>query len=442
MAAKKNQKKRVAITTLGCKVNQFESASFLSVLEEKGAEVVPFSGVADVYIINTCAVTAKAGSQSRHVIRRALRNNPNGRLVVTGCYAQVAAQDILEIVDQPICIVGNNYKHLLADIALSDKHCDLEMYLGDTGRQDEICPLPVKRFAGRTRAYLKIQDGCNRFCSYCIVPYARGRSCSLAPEQVLEQVGVFITEGYKEMVVTGIHTGVYGHDLEPPTTLTDLIRLILAENHPIRYRISSLEPAEINDELLELMATSGNLMPHLHIPLQSGDDDILKRMNRRYPAATFADIVEQSVRLVPQMAIGVDVLVGFPGEDEQAFQNTYKLLERLPITYLHVFPYSKRPGTLAANMSGQLPKQTKEERVALLRELDHKKRVAFYSKHLGEVHLVLAEIGRKKKFRMMKGFTENYIPVYFEAPESVGNQIVKVRLDRLEGATVFGRLLA
>ncbi len=430
-------KKRVALATLGCKVNQFESAAFLSSFADCEVEVVPFSKPADVYVVNTCAVTAKAGAQSRQLIRRALRANPEARLVVTGCYAQIASQKILEIVEQPLCIVGNGYKHKLVEIAMASQHCDLEMFMGDISRNEEICPLEVRRFGDRTRAYLKIQDGCNSFCSYCIVPFTRGRSRSQSPEQVLHQARIFAEEGYRELVVTGIHTGTYGHDLQPSTDLLSLMRMLLAES-PLRYRISSLEPGEISDEFLELMAAEANLLPHLHIPLQSGDDRILARMHRRYQAADFAGLIGRIREIVPDAAIGVDVMAGFPGEDEEAFRNTYELLAGLPITYLHVFPYSKRPGTVAAGMEDQVLKQVKGERVALLRELDARKKKEFYTAHLGEVREVLAESGGRRKSTGLKGFTDNYIPVRFPAPADIANQLVRVKLDRLGDEGVDG----
>lgn len=430
----------VALATLGCKVNQFESAAFRSGLEGRDVELVPFSGPADIYIINTCAVTGKAGAQSRQLIRRAMRANPEARLVVTGCYAQVAAQEILEITDQPVCIVGNGHKHLLVDIALSGKQCDLEMHMGDISRQKEICPLPVHRFEGRTRAYLKVQDGCNRFCTYCIVPYARGRSRSLMPGKALAQLDRFVDQGYKEVVLTGIHLGMYGQDLVPQLRLLDLLALLERQHPALRYRLSSLEPTEITAEILQLMAGSENFMPYLHIPLQSGDDQILRQMNRRYAAADFARVVEQSIRSLPGVAIGVDVLVGFPGENGRAFENTLRLLEALPVAYLHVFPYSRRPGTVAAGLPDQVPNRAKEERVALLRQLDHNKRTAFYARHIGSVQRVLAE-GNTNRLHLMKGFTENYIPVYFEAPEGMTNQIVDVKIERQDGHKVYGRML-
>ncbi len=433
-------KKRVALATLGCKVNQFESAAFLSSLAERGVEVVPFSQEADVYIVNTCAVTAKAGAQSRQMIRRALRKNPAARLVVTGCYAQVASQDILEIVEQPLCVVGNGFKQKLVEVALSDGHCDLEMQMGDISRSREISPLTVKSFGERTRAYLRIQDGCNSFCTYCIVPFSRGRSRSQLPDRAVEQARIFADGGYRELVVTGIHTGTYGHDLDPATDLVSLLRRLL-EECPLRYRISSLDPGEISDELLELIAAEKNLLPHLHIPLQSGDDGILTKMHRHYRGEDFAELIGRIRKILPAAAIGVDVMAGFPGEDERAFQNTYDLLARLPVTYLHVFPYSKRPGTVAASMVGQVLKQVKDERVAALRELGERKRQEFYEAHLGETREVLVEGGGCRKPGGLKGFTDNYIPVSFRGAPGLINRLVKVRLEGLETAGVVGTMV-
>ncbi|MEW6428809.1 MAG: tRNA (N(6)-L-threonylcarbamoyladenosine(37)-C(2))-methylthiotransferase MtaB [Thermodesulfobacteriota bacterium] len=428
---------RVAMTTLGCKVNQFESAAFTAGFRDKGAVLVAFSQPADVYVINTCAVTAKAAMQSRQMIRRALKANPDARIVVTGCYSQVASQEVFDLIDHPVCIVGNGCKDRLVDIALASEHCDLEMFMADIGRQKEICRLPVSDFADRTRAFLKIQDGCDRFCSYCIVPYARGPSRSLPPDEVESQAAALIGRGYREIVLTGIHIGMYGLDLAPPHSLDGLLDRLTVAAAPVRYRISSLESAEITERLLDLIAARPAVMPHLHIPLQSGDDEILARMNRPYTAARYRQTVERCLARLPDAAIGVDVLVGFPGETSEQFGNTCALLEELPVTYLHVFPYSRRPGTVAAEMKGQVAKGEKDARVARLRELDGAKRAAFYRRHLGSVRPVLAE-NRNNSLRLMRGFTDNYIPVHFDAPAETGNRIVMVRLDRVEGTTVFG----
>lgn len=433
-------KKTAAITTLGCKVNQYESASFATRFEEHGVEIVPFGGPADIYVINSCAVTDKAGAQSRQLIRRALRANPGARVVVTGCYAQVAAQEVLDLTEQPICLVGNENKHMLVEIALARKMCDLEIFVGDIRAKQEICDLPVRRFPGRTRCYLKIQDGCNNFCSYCIVPYARGRVRSLAPELVLAQVANFVHEGYRELVLTGVHVGQYGQDLEPTTSLLDLVRLLASGESGLRYRISSLEPGELSPELLEVMASSPQFMPHFHLPLQSGSPEILARMNRRYTVEQFVQVVERILAVMPEAAIGLDLLTGFPGESEEHFQETLRLIEGLNISYLHVFPFSKRPGTPAATMPDQLPRSVKEERVSRLSALGRDKRIAFYSRQICTAQRVLVE-GRKNQFKMLKGFTENYVPVYFEAQANLENEIVDVVIERVEGLNVFGRLV-
>ncbi len=432
--------KKIAIATLGCKVNQFESASFSSSLTGAGCEIVPFAGRADIYVINTCAVTGRAGQQSRQLIRRAMKMNPAARLVITGCYAQTASRDILKITDnRSVCIVGNDNKDLVLDAALAGNGGDLSPPLSDIGMKRKICRLPVRRFAGRTRAFLRIQDGCNNFCSYCIVPHTRGRSRSLALPEVLEQAAIFSEEGYLELVITGINVGKYGLDLDEGETIYSLLARLCREFPAMRFRLSSIEPSEVNDSLLELMTRAPNFMPHLHIPLQSGDDTILRRMNRRYPVAAFARAVQQSHDALPQVAIGCDILSGFPGEDKAAHENTRQLLAGLPVTYLHVFPFSRRPGTPAASMKEQVPKHIKEERVRQLRDLGHEKKLEFYRRHVGTTRQVLVE-RRNKKTGLLKGFSENYIPVQFQGSASLAGQVVAIQIDRLDKDEPFGTL--
>ena len=447
MEKHKNNLQTVAVATLGCKVNQSESASFASGFEARGLAVGPFDKPADIYVINTCAVTAKAAAQSRQLVRRAQRTNPRARIIVTGCYAQIAPEKIQEIEPAPIAIVGNANKHHVIEVALSDlKHAascsqpQSNKFFDDLAAHKEISRLPVRRFSNRTRAFLKIQDGCNSFCSYCIVPYARGRSRSLALDMVLHQALQFAAEGHKEIVLTGIHIGYYGLDLQPSVNLLDLLQGLCSETPGVRYRLSSLEPAEISGRLLDFMASADNFMPHLHIPLQSGSDAILKKMNRGYSARQFSEKVRRCKEMIPEAAIGVDVLVGFPGETEDDFLQTYDLIKDLPVTYLHVFPYSKRPGTPAAKLAQQIPADIKEERVAILRKLDHKKRIFFYGSRLDAVHPVLVETD-KSGDGFAKGFTDNYIPVRFEADRDVAHRIVQVRLDRLQERHVIGTLL-
>lgn len=432
-------KKKIALTTLGCKVNQFESASFISAFEEAGCTIVPFSSKADIYVINTCAVTARAGQQSRQMVRRAMRANPEARVVVTGCYAQIAGEELLGMIDNPICIVGNGNKHLLVKTALNEKLPELVMLTGKIGMKQDICLLPVRRFRGRTRAYLRIQDGCNNFCSYCIVPYSRGRSRSLPGAEVYKQVEVFLQEGYRELVLTGINVGKYGIDLENGQDIYSLLDALCRRYPEIRLRLSSVEPTEVTDRLLELMTHHRNFMPHLHVPLQSGDDHILARMNRHYTVEFFVHVVGKIIAALPHAAIGCDVLAGFPGEDERAAENTFRLLEGLPVTYLHVFPYSRRPGTLAATLKDPVVGTVKDERVRRLRTLDRKKRLSFYERQMGTTHKVLVE-RRVKNSNLLQGFSENYIPLQFHGPSRLCRQVVTVCYDRIEEGQPLGSL--
>lgn len=429
--------KKFAIATLGCKVNQFESASFVSMLLDAGCEMVLFSSRADVYIINTCSVTGRAGQQSRQLIRRAIRTNPDARMVVTGCYAQMDPQKILEITENPLCIIGNGNKHLLVDSVLAESSCEMSMLMGNIGKKTEITPLPVKRFPGRTRAFLRIQDGCNNFCSYCIVPYTRGRSRSLPIDEVLIQASVFAEQGYREIVITGINVGKYGADLAENQSINSLLARLCNEFPAIRFRLSSIEPTEVDDTLLDFISGLPNFMPHLHIPLQSGDDTVLEKMNRRYRVDEFAPVITRIRDVLPEAAIGCDILSGFPGEDDDAHRNTCELISRLPITYLHVFPFSRRAGTLAASMKNQVPKKIKDRRVKELREIDRMKRETFYSRFIATSQQVLVE-RRHKSSRLFQGFSENYLPVQFAGEGLHSGEIATVRIERLADGQLIG----
>ncbi|MBM9538330.1 tRNA (N(6)-L-threonylcarbamoyladenosine(37)-C(2))-methylthiotransferase MtaB [Desulfobulbus alkaliphilus] len=431
--------KIIAITTLGCKVNQFESAAFASTFEERGCRIVPFDSDADVYVINTCTVTAKAGQQSRQMIRRALRRRSEARVVVTGCYAEMDPEGVLNLDSTPVCVIGNTCKHLLVDTALADHQSDLVMLMGTIRDSKEICLLPVRRFKGRSRAYLRIQDGCDNFCSYCIVPYTRGRSRSLSLDKVLQQIEGFSQQGYLELVVTGINVGKYGLDLGGGETVYTLLERICRTFPTLRIRLSSIEPTEVNEHLLELMTTHANFMPHLHIPLQSGDDEVLVRMNRIYTRAQFAAVIEAVHRNLPSAAIGCDVLCGFPGESEQAAANTYDLLAGLPVSYLHVFPYSPRPGTLAAAFSDQVSGPVKTSRIQRLRQLDEQKRLHFYARHIGTIQQVLVE-RRHKKTSLLQGFSDNYIPLLFPGATRLVHQVVPVLIKDMDKGQPFGAI--
>ena len=441
------KKRKIAVTTLGCKVNQFESASFISGFKDQGCELVSASEEADILVVNTCAVTARAGQQSRQLIRKLRRSNPEARLLVTGCYAQIAADELPELIaDSSLIVIGNADKHLLVSTAL-EEGCSV-LPVKNVGTAQEICPLPVRRFSGRTRAYLRVQDGCNNFCSYCIVPYTRGRCRSLPLADVLAQVEVFIEEGYQELVVTGINVGKYGLDLTEGENIYSLLETLCRCFPAIRIRLSSVEPAEVNERLLDIMTGFANFMPHLHIPLQSGDNGVLARMQRKYTTETFAEVIERVRTALPHAAIGCDILAGFPGEDEQAAENSFSFLAQLPITYLHIFPYSLRPGTAAAKFADQVPGPFKDARVVRLRELDVQKKVAFYQEYCGTEQRVLLE-GGDEQTGLFKGFSENYIPVRCKGnARLVGNSVgssagtvVSVRLVEVRGEAVFGEIV-
>ena len=342
-----------------------------------------------------------------------------------------------ELQDNPLCIVGNGNKHLLVDAALQDEICDLSMLIGKITKKTDICNLPVRHFNDRTRAFLRVQDGCNSYCTYCIVPYTRGVSRSLPAAEVLHQAEIFATEGHKEIVVTGIHVGMYGKDLLEGKDIGALLQDLCEATPAVRYRLSSIEPLEIDKHLLTLMARQKNFMPHLHIPLQSGDDEILGRMNRRYRTKQFAEAINLCREILPDAAIGIDVLVGFPGESEGNFANTEALLEGLDYTYLHVFPYSKRPGTIASTFKNQVPRSLKEERVVRMRRLGDKKKIQFYRKYIGGNREVLVE-GKRDGQGLLKGFTDNYIPVSFPGDNDLINTITTVKLIDIIDTNVFG----
>jgi threonylcarbamoyladenosine tRNA methylthiotransferase MtaB len=435
--------KKVLITTLGCKVNQYESAAFKTAFECAGMTVIAPQDQADIVVINTCAVTAGAGAQSRQAVHKALKKNPGAEIIITGCYAELAA-DLLADDDalrgRTYKVVGNSEKDRLVTIALADGAAGLpKISLGNISKAKEICRLPVGRFSNRVRAYLRIQDGCRNFCTYCIVPYTRGPSRSLPVGEVLDQARIFADAGHREIVLTGIHLGNYGEDLPNKPTLVALLDQLSMATPQVAYRISSLEPLEIDTTLLTLMRERKNIQPHLHIPLQSGHNEILGRMNRRYSTEQFRDIIALCRHHLPDAAIGIDIMVGFPGETEAHFAGSLEFLQSLDCTYLHVFPYSIRPGTKAAGFTDQIPKKIKEDRVATLRHLSVIKKTAFYQSRLGETRPVLIE-GRRGLRGMLQGFTPNYIAVSLTGPDDLLYQIVPVKLLALQDDSVLGEI--
>ncbi len=437
------KKLSVALTTLGCKVNQYDSATIEAALTKNGFRLVDFKTPADVYIINTCTVTHKTDYQSRQLIRRAQKTNPKAKIIVTGCYAQAAPSSLGDMPGVSL-ILGNQEKQLITNfITVQPGETEHPRIMVSTITEASVfTDPPLTSFSKHTRAFLKIQDGCESFCSYCIVPYVRGKCRSLDPQDVLERLGTLGNQGYKEVVLTGIHLGAYGIDHSPPSSLLKLLKLIERSKPLSRIRLSSLEPMDISPALVELVSSSPIICEHLHLPLQSGDNDVLKRMKRTYSANDFASIINGLVSKNPRLCLGVDVMVGFPGETEAQFENTYNLLDDLPISYFHIFPYSKREKTEAASFSDQIHPQTIKNRKSRLNQLNKVKIKDFYSQFLGSTLKVLFEDTRDRKSGFLKGRSRNYLPVLLDGPDSLKNSEVEVEIIKVEGTTVRGRLLS
>ncbi len=418
--------KSFAIKTLGCRANQYDSTALEEMLKEEGLERVDTVEEADAFIINTCTVTSKTDSEARQLVRRIRRANPDTVIIVTGCYAQVYPERIKELgcVDY---ILGNPDKARIAECIRAGRPSEGRIIVGNW-QDGTPLSLRIKRPSVRTRVNLKVQDGCNKTCSYCIIPKARGRSKSLPLEEVLRDIETLIEQGVKEFVLTGIHLGTYGLDLNPETDITGLIRTIEERGYPARFRISSLDPDELTEELIEILSSAKSICPHMHLPVQSGDDHILRLMRRPYTAELFRNKVLRLYEKVKHIAIGVDIMVGFPGEGEREFVNSLKLMEELPISYMHIFPYSVRPGTAAADFPERVDGRIVKQRVQRLKELDRGKRLSFYLAQIGSVKKVIVESRRDRKTGLLCGRTENYIPTLLDGDDSLMGKEVSLRL--------------
>lgn len=425
--------KKFTITTLGCKVNQYESDALAAHFRADGWTPAQAGENADLCIVNTCTVTRKASMQSRQAIRHAVKTNPRARIVATGCYAQTEPAALAEIAGVEY-VVGHSDKHRIPDI-LAEKNgdgtADPIVIRHDLSRERRFARFDCPAKGRRTRAFLKVQDGCDTFCTYCIVPYSRGRSRSMPPADVLDHIIRLKAAGFREAVLTGIHLGCYGLDLEPRTGLAELLDRIQSAGPIDRVRLSSIEPHEITDEIIDLTAASKQFCHHFHIPLQSGADAILEKMHRPYTADFFRRLVLKIHAAVPNAAIGVDTLIGFPGETERLFEQTCDLIKTLPVTYLHVFPFSPRKGTPAAGYPEQVPTALVKERCRRMRELGMLKKNAFYERHIGQVTDVLIEGTRDKTTGRLKGTTGNYLSVQLEGSDHLKETIVKVRIESL-----------
>lgn len=428
---------KVSITTLGCKSNRYDSSALGDILRDAGMDIVDGLSHAGAYIINTCTVTAKTDRESRRLIRKARKINPGAIVIVTGCYAQVSPEEVgsIEGVDY---ILGNPDKEKVLECILKGGRARTPVAIVGDSMAGTPFTLRARTSPGRARANLKIQEGCDRSCSYCIIPQARGVSRSLPLKEVEKEIDALVEAGFREIVLTGIHLGAYGRDLAPPIELSSVLRLIEKRGYPCRFRLSSLDPDEVTDEIIEILSGPSRVCNHLHLPLQSGDDKVIRDMKRPYTGYAFAEKAGKLASSVREISIGVDVMAGFPGEGEREFENTFALLRDLPISYMHIFPFSKRRNTPAAGYGAQVSQGAVKERRQRLMELDVLKRAAFHASFIGKTSEVLVELSRGKKTGLLKGRARNYIHVSVEGGDSLKNTLAQVRLAGIDGDGMRG----
>lgn len=440
---------RFYIKTLGCKVNQVESVYIIESLKDRGWSFCE-EAEAEVLILNSCVVTAKAESECKKILKK-WRRFSSKLIIIAGCYPQAYPEKLLkwaiENKFKKLLILGQEEKYRIFEIA--NKFLNLKepkILVSDILAKKECEKIRINEFLDRSRGFIKIQDGCNSFCSYCIVPYARGKERSVPEEEILVQIKTLIEKGYEEIVLTGIHLGRWGKDLIPKRKLTDLLwqieKLFSNYDKDLILRLSSLEVTEIDRDFLEFIKSSAFIAPHFHIPLQSGSDRVLKLMNRPYTSDLYLKTVEKIYEIFPHATIGADVIVGFPSETEEDFKQTYNLIERSPLNWLHVFPYSEREKTIAQKITPKVPDKVIKKRVKILINLFKEKRKKFLQKEIGSVRKAIVE-GKSKDLSKIKALSENYIPILIENnnPTLKIGKIFKVKFEKLIEDQVIGKVL-
>jgi threonylcarbamoyladenosine tRNA methylthiotransferase MtaB len=420
---------RVAFATLGCRVNQADTQQLQAALEARGFATVPFGAAADVIVVNTCTVTARAEVSDRQAIRRARRSNPDARVVVTGCWAQTSAADVARESGVDL-VVGNADKPRLPALVeeiLRTRRGPARIEAGEL-RGARLTLETPSRALGRSRAFVKVQDGCQHRCAFCIVPRARGDSRSVEPERVGDQVRALVAAGHVEITLTGVDLGHYGADLVPRTSLAALLRELVQIAGVRWLRLSSILPAYFTDDVLEVVTAAPAIAPHFHVPLQSGSDRVLRAMRRPYTVAMYRAVVDRLARAIPDLGLGADVIAGFPGERAEDADETRALIETLPFTYLHVFPYSDRTGTEAATRPGHVDRATIARRAERLRELGAAKAAAFRRALVGRTEDVLVLETRDRATGGLVGLTGNYVEVVFDGPDTLMRGVARVEL--------------
>ena len=426
--------KKVAFYTLGCKVNQYETESIKNQLIKKGYEEVNFEDKADIYIVNSCTVTSVADRKTRNMLRRAKKINPNGAVIVTGCYAQTNSKELLEMEDIDY-VIGNTDKSGIVNFIEDIENRTMEKLKNHNIFLDsEYTEYEFATLREMSRAYVKIQDGCNNFCSYCKIPFARGKSRSRQKENILKEITKLSQEGFKEIILIGINLGAYGEDLENGGNFEDLLRDILKIDGIERVRIGSVYPDKISDEFIE-MFSNPKLMPHLHISLQSCDDSVLKRMKRKYGSSLIEERLTKLRKAVPNMEYTADVIVGFPGETQEMFENSYKLIDKIGFSGLHIFQYSDRENTLASTFEDKIDPKVKKERADELEKLKEIMAERERKKYLDKELRVLVE---EEKNGYFYGYSENYLRVKLKGEATNLNHIVSVKINSLEKEMLIG----
>ena len=427
---------KVAIYTLGCKVNLYESEVIMNSFKKSGYEIVDFEDNADIVIINTCTVTNTSDKKSRNIIRQAVKKHENAVIVVMGCYSQVRSADIKEI-DGVDIIIGNTKKSKVVSLVkeyLKNKKSITEI---DDIMHTDFEPMELDTFETRTRAFVKIQDGCNNFCSYCIIPYSRGNIRSKEKDDVVSEIKCLVKNGYKEVVLTGIHTGHYGKD-KYDYDFSDLLSELCKIDNLKRIRISSIEITELDSKFIDVLKNNKVIVNHMHIPLQSGCDKTLKEMNRKYDTKYYLDKINLIRSIRPNISITTDLIVGFPNEDDNLFNETINFLNKIKFSKIHVFPYSRRKGTKADLMDNQIDEQTKHKRVKEVLKLSEELEIEYMNKFINTDVLVLIE---KFENGIISGHTENYIPVKANGVESDINELLMIHIDKMEYPYLIGNKL-
>ncbi|GIP57729.1 tRNA (N(6)-L-threonylcarbamoyladenosine(37)-C(2))-methylthiotransferase MtaB [Paenibacillus sp. FSL W8-0186] len=432
----------VAFYTLGCKVNFYDTEAIWQLFKNEGYEQVDFEQTADVYLINTCTVTNTGDKKSRQIIRRAIRRNPDAIVAVTGCYAQTSPAEILDIPGVDLVIGTQDREKIMPLIGQLQEQRQPINAVRNIMKTRDFEELDVPDFADRTRAFLKIQEGCNNFCTFCIIPWSRGLSRSRDPQSVVNQAKQLVAAGYKEIVLTGIHTGGYGDDLEN-YRLSDLLWELDKVEGLERVRISSIEASQIDDKMLEVLKGSSKMCRHFHIPLQAGSNEVLKRMRRKYTIEEFELKIKKIREFMPDVAITTDIIVGFPGETDELFREGFEAIKRIGFSEMHVFPYSKRTGTPAARMEDQVDEEVKHARVHELIDLSESMQLAYAQKFVGQVVDVIPEKDEKGVAGegYAAGFSDNYLQIRFEASGDLAGKVCRVKLTKAGVNTCEGQLV-